>query len=215
MGMIDVREVIRLLKREYPEAGIELDFGNLFELLVAVILSAQCTDVRVNQVTPALFDRYGTVCDFASASLGDLELMIFSTGFYKNKAKSIKGAAEMVVRDFGGDVPGEMSDLLRLPGVARKTANVVLSSGFGKNVGIVVDTHVMRLSGLLGLIDGKLWKAKNAVRIEKELRGIVPRKEWGKISHLFIAHGRRVCVARRPRCEGCVLNGICPSANPP
>ena len=205
-------KVVRLLTKEYPDAKVELNFGDVFQLLVAVVLSAQCTDVRVNKVTPPLFQRFKTVKDFADRDLKELEKMIYSTGFYRNKAKNIQGAANMIVSDFGGKVPSNMDDLLKLPGVARKTANVILESGFGKVEGIVVDTHMIRLSGLLEFISKELWKSKNAVKIEKELMKIVPKKHWGKFSHLIVWHGRRICIARRPRCKDCVLNKICPSA---
>ena len=205
-------KVVRLLTKEYPDAKVELNFGDVFQLLVAVVLSAQCTDVRVNKVTPPLFQRFKTVKDFADCDLKELEKMIYSTGFYRNKAKNIQGAANMIVSDFGGKVPSNMDDLLKLPGVARKTANVILESGFGKVEGIVVDTHMIRLSGLLEFISKELWKSKNAVKIEKELMKIVPKKHWGKFSHLIVWHGRRICIARRPRCKDCVLNKICPSA---
>jgi endonuclease-3 len=205
-------EIFEVLKREYPDAGIALDFGTEFELLVAVILSAQCTDVRVNKVTPALFNRYPTVTDFANADLKELEKLIFSTGFYRNKAKNIKGAAQRVVAKFGGELPRTMSELLTLPGVARKTANVVMSAAFGVNDGIVVDTHVMRISGKLGLVAPKWVASKNAVKIEEELMKIVPRKDWGLFSDLLIFHGRQVCVARRSKCSECLVSGLCPGA---
>lgn len=210
--MKNAKKIIALLKKEYPNTKIALNFGNKFQLLVAVILSAQCTDERVNKVTPALFKRFPTVEDFASCKLEELEKLIFSTGFYRNKAKNIKGAAMAVEERFGGKVPDNMDDLLTLPGVARKTGNVVLMEAFGKPVGIVVDTHVARLSGLLGLVDMKLSEAKNAVKIEQELMKIVPKKDWGILPFLFIDHGRAVCVARRPKCKECVLNKLCPSA---
>lgn len=211
--MVEIIETIRILKKAYPDARIALNFGDNFQLLVAVILSAQCTDERVNKVTPALFKKYPAVRDFAKAGLGELEKMIYSTGFYRNKAKNIKAAAEKIVADFGGKVPDNMEDLLTLPGVARKTANVVLDSGFGKHEGIVVDTHVCRVSGMLGLVPMALSKAKNAVKIEERLMKIVPRKEWGKFAHLLVFHGRRICVARRPKCKICPLNKLCPSAD--
>jgi endonuclease-3 len=210
--MIDIRNVIKILKKEYPDAKIALKYDDVFQLLVVVILSAQCTDERVNKVSPPLFKRFRRVKDFAECDLGELEKLIYSTGFYKNKAKNIKGAAEMIVNEFGGRVPSTMNDLLRLPGVARKTANVILSGGYGKKEGVVVDTHVIRLSGLLGLVDEKLMKAKNAVKIERELMEIVPKHDWGKISLLLIRHGRRICIARRPKCVECKLNKICPSS---
>ena len=211
-SMIDVRKIIRILSRTYPKARIELKYKGLFQLLVAVVLSAQCTDERVNKVTPGVFRRFRSVRDFAECDVRDLERAIYSTGFYRNKAKNIKGAAAMIVKDFGGRVPDKMEDLLRLPGVARKTANVILSSGFGMDEGIVVDTHMIRLSGLLGLIDAALWKSKNAVKIEKKLMEVVPKKDWGKFGHLIVWHGRRTCIARRPKCSECPLNKICPSS---
>lgn len=204
--------IIRILKKQYPDATIALHYGDLFQLLVAVILSAQCTDERVNKVTPALFKRFSRVRDFAECKIDELEKMIYSTGFYKNKAKNIKGAAIKIMQDFDGKVPGTMTELLTLPGVARKTANVILSAGFGSNEGIVVDTHVARICGLLGLVPKKMSEAKNAVKIERILMKIVPRRDWGIFSYLMINHGRKICVARRPKCEICPLNGICPSA---
>jgi len=205
-------EIFEILKREYPDAGIALDFGTEWQLLVAVILSAQCTDVRVNKVTPTLFKRYPAVADFAGADLEELEKLIFSTGFYRNKAKNIKAAAQRVVAEFGGELPRTMSELLTLPGVARKTANVVMSAAFGVNEGIVVDTHVMRISGKLGLVAPKWVASKNAVKIEEKLMKIVPRKDWGLFSDLLIFHGRRVCVARRPKCAECPVRVLCPGA---
>lgn len=211
--MAKITEIIKILKKTYPDARIALNFGDNFQLLTAVILSAQCTDKRVNMVTPALFKKYPAVYDFAKALVDDLEKMIYSTGFYKNKAKNIKAAAEKIVAGFDGKVPDNMQDLLTLPGVARKTANVVLDSGFGKEEGIVVDTHVCRVSGMLGLVPMALSKAKQAVKIEERLMKIVPRKEWGKFSHLLVFHGRKICVARRPKCKICPLNKLCPSAD--
>ena len=205
-------EIIRILKKKYPDSKIALDYGNLFQLVVAVILSAQCTDVRVNKVTPALFKRFPEAEDFAECDVKELEKLIYSTGFYKNKAKNIKGAAQKIVKDFGGEVPDTMQELLSLPGVARKTANVVLSSGFGRNEGIVVDTHVARICGLLGLVPKKMSDAKSAVKIEQILVKLLPQKDWGIFSFLMIDHGRAICIARRPRCEICPLEKICPSA---
>ncbi|MFH1284095.1 MAG: endonuclease III [Candidatus Peregrinibacteria bacterium] len=210
--MINVNSVIRILKKEYPHAKIALHFKNIFQLLVVVILSAQCTDKQVNKISPALFAKFSTVKDFAQCDLHELEKYIRSTGFYKNKAKNIKGAAGKIISDFGGKVPDKMEDLLKLPGVARKTANVILSSGYGRNEGIVVDTHVIRLSGLLGFVPKALSEKKNAVKIEEKLMKIIPKSDWGDISHLLIFHGRNVCVARRPKCDICPLNKICPSA---
>jgi len=206
------KSIIRILKKQYPHSTIALDYGNLFQLLVSVILSAQCTDERVNKVTPALFQKFPNAKDFAKCDIHELEKMIYSTGFYKNKAKNIKGASQKVMSDFDGKVPGTMKELLTLPGVARKTANVVLSSGFGQNEGIVVDTHVARLAGLLGLVPKKLSETKNAVKIEEILVKIIPRKYWGIFAFLLIDHGRAICVARRPKCEICPLNKICPSS---
>ena len=205
-------EIIRILKKQYPNSKIALNYDNLFQLVVAVILSAQCTDVRVNMVTPALFKRFPDAKDFAKCDIEELQKIIYSTGFYKNKAKNIKGAAEKVMKDFGGKVPETMAELLSLPGVARKTANVVLSSGFGRNEGIVVDTHVARICGLLGLVPKKMSDAKNAVKIEQILVKIIPQKDWGFFSFLMIDHGRAICIARRPKCGICPLNKICPSA---
>lgn len=210
--MINVRQVIFDLKKQYPDAKIALNFGNELQLLVAVILSAQCTDERVNVVTPILFGKFPNVESFANCKIEELEKAIYSTGFYKNKAKNIKAMAQMLIKDFGGKVPSEMEDLLKLPGVARKTANVVMWSAFDRAEGVVVDTHVARLCGRLGLVPMKMSERKDAVNIEKELQKILPRKNWGEFSHLLIFHGRRVCVARKPRCGDCVLNKICPSA---
>lgn len=208
--MKNVPEVISILKKDYPDAKIALHFEGNWQLLVAVILSAQCTDVRVNKVTPPLFERFPTVEDFAKCKIEDLEKMIFSTGFYRNKAKNIKAAAQMLVTEHAGKVPSSMEELLALPGVARKTANVVLYSGFGKTVGIVVDTHVARLAGKLGWVSEELSKKKSAVKIEKKLMKIIPESDWGIIAHLLILHGRNICIARRPKCLDCPLNRICP-----
>jgi len=208
----NISEIIEILEKTYPDAKIELNFGDTFQLLVAVILSAQCTDVRVNQVTPALFEKLPDAKAFSDATLDEIEKFIYSTGFYRAKAKNIKGAAEKIIKDFGGKVPNKMNELLTLPGVARKTANVVLSSGFGKDEGIVVDTHVARVSGKLGLVPKKLAIQKNAVKIEQELMKIVPKSKWGKFSHMIVWHGRRICFARKPNCKGCPLNKICPSS---
>lgn len=207
-----VKDIIKILGKDYPDAKIALNFSNIFELLVVVILSAQCTDKRVNLISPALFKRFPTIESFAECEIKELEKYIYSTGFYKNKAKNIRNAAKMIIEKFSGKVPSTMENLLKLPGVARKTANVILSSGFKENEGIVVDTHVIRLSGVLGLVSAKMRKAKNAVKIESELMKIVDKKYWGKISHLLVSHGRKVCIARRPKCEVCHLNKICPSS---
>jgi endonuclease-3 len=207
-----VAQIIKILKKKYPDAKIALNFGNLFQLLVAVVLSAQCTDVRVNKITPALFKKFPDAEAFAKAKIGDLEKMIYSAGFYKNKAKNIKAAAIVVVADFGGKLPENMDGLLGLPGIARKSANVILEAGFGKVEGITVDTHVCRVSGMLGLVDKKLSQNKNALKIEQILMKKVPRKDWGIFPHLLVFHGRQICVARCPKCGVCPLNKICPSA---
>ncbi|MBI2634832.1 endonuclease III [Candidatus Peregrinibacteria bacterium] len=208
----DVQKIISILSKTYPNAKIELNFRNTYELFVAVVLSAQCTDKLVNKVTPAVFAKLPTVYDMAAVDIGELENMIYSTGFYKNKAKNLKAAAEVLVRDFNGKMPDTMSELLKLPGVARKTANVILNAGFGKNEGVVVDTHVCRLTGKLGLVPQKLSRTKNAVKIEGILMKKLPRNEWGHFSYLLVWHGRRICIARKPKCTICPLNEICPSA---
>ena len=197
--------VAERLRREYPDAHCSLDYRTPLELLVATILSAQCTDVRVNLVTPGLFSRYRSAQDFARAPLGKLEQEIKSTGFYRNKANSIQGCCQKLVDDYGGQVPQELDELVQLPGVGRKTANVVLGSGFGIASGVVVDTHVTRLARRLGLTT-----ATDAVKIEQDLVQQLPKKEWIGFSHGLIWHGRQVCVARKPRCSDCVLSKICP-----
>ncbi|MGE5230834.1 MAG: endonuclease III [Deltaproteobacteria bacterium] len=199
--------ILARLKRAYPDARCALDHRNAFELLVATILSAQTTDVRVNLVTPRLFARYPDAAALARARQPDVEKLIKSTGFFRNKARSIIGMAQAVVADHGGQVPGTMDELLTLPGVGRKTANVVLGNAFGLNEGIVVDTHVARLSRLLGLT-----RQADPVKIEQALMKLFPRAEWALLSHLLIFHGRRVCIARRPKCGECVLADLCPSA---
>jgi endonuclease-3 len=200
-------EIIARLHREYPDAKCSLTFRNPFQLLVATILSAQCTDERVNQVTPALFTRFPQPQDMADARPEELEEMIKSTGFFRNKTKSLLGMSSAVAALHGGRVPDEMDALVDLPGVGRKTANVVLGNAFGKSEGVVVDTHVTRLSQRLGLT-----QQSDAVKIELDLMELVPRDEWTVISHLFIDHGRAVCKAPTPRCEVCILNDICPSS---
>lgn len=202
-----VAEILRRLHEEYPDARCSLDHRNPYELLTATILSAQCTDERVNMVTPALFERYPEPADLAGARQEELEEMIRSTGFFRNKAKSLLGMAGAVVDRHGGCVPDTMDELVKLPGVGRKTANVVLGNAFGRNEGVVVDTHVTRLSNRLGLT-----KNTDAVKIEDDLVRIVPREEWTDLPHLFIYHGRAVCKAPRPLCENCVLSDICPSS---
>ncbi|WP_334144022.1 endonuclease III [Rhabdothermincola sp.] len=198
------RETMRRLAEEYPEAHCELDHANAYELLVATILSAQCTDARVNQVTPALFARYPTPEDLASARPEDVEELIRSTGFYKNKTRNLLGMAAALTERFGGEVPGAMEDLVTLPGVGRKTANVVRSVALGLP-GLPVDTHVLRLAKRLGLTT-----SSDPVKVEHELNAMIPPAERGPFSLRLILHGRRVCVARRPRCEACVLADFCP-----
>jgi len=202
-----VRTIIRRLKREFPDARCALDHTNPLELLVATILSAQCTDVRVNRVTPALFAKYRSAAGYATADPRVFEKEIQSTGFFRNKTKSIIGMAQALLDRHGGQVPDTMDGLVALPGVGRKTANVVLGNAFGKNEGIVVDTHVQRISGLL-----KLTRQSTPERIETDLMDLVPRKDWTIFSHLLILHGRKTCIARRPRCEGCTINRWCPSS---
>jgi endonuclease-3 len=195
------------LKAEYPDARTELDWSNPLELLVATILSAQTTDVQVNRVTESLFAKYRTAEDYADSNPEELEEDIRPTGFYRNKARSLRGMANALVREHAGEVPRTMSELVALPGVGRKTANVVLGNAFGTNEGIVVDTHVRRVSGRLGLTE-----SSDPVNIEQELMEVVPEEDRTIFSHLLILHGRRTCKARKPDCPNCVLNDICPSA---
>ena len=200
-------KLITALKKQYPDAGCSLEHVEPIQLLVATILSAQCTDVRVNIVTKDLFVKYRSAADYAAADQGELEADIKSTGFYRNKARNIRGAAAKILSDFDGRVPETMDELLTLPGVARKTANCVLGNAFGKNEGIVVDTHVKRLAGRL-----KLTTHTDPVKIEHDLVDLVPRKDWGLFSHLLIYHGRALCMARKPNCPACSLAKLCPSA---
>src|SRR6266404_595504 len=202
-----VREIIRRLKRAYPDAKCSLNHSNAFELLVATILSAQCTDERVNIVTADLFRKYQKPEDYLKVSPRELEKDIRTTGFFRNKTKSIQGTAKLLTEQYGGRVPQTMDELLELPGVARKTANVVLGNAFEIKSGVVVDTHVTRLSHRLGLT-----KQKTAEKIELDLIEIVPKKDWVMFSHLLIAHGRRICKARNPLCAECVLEKLCPSS---
>lgn len=199
--------VIKRLKKEYPDTRIALFYASPFQLLVATILSAQCTDERVNKVTPGLFHRYPDAKAFSLAKQEEIEDAIRSTGFFRNKARNIIGAAHMIVSTFNGKVPDSMDELLLLPGVARKTANIVLGNAFGKEEGIAVDTHVIRLSGLLGLSCHK-----DPVKIEKDLMAVVPRGEWILFPHLLQTLGRQICVARSPRHADCCLKDICPSS---
>jgi len=202
-----IMEIIKRLEKEYGRPRTALKFNNPFELLVAVVLSAQCTDDRVNKITPVLFKRFPGPKEIAEAGREEVEELVRSCSFFRNKAKNIHAAAKMIVERFGGKVPDTMEDLVRLPGVARKTANVVLYNAFGKNEGIAVDTHVKRLVKRLGISE-----EKDPVKIEKELMEIVPRDYWGPVTYLLIEHGRRVCKAKNPDCARCVLRDICPSA---
>ena len=195
----------RLLER-YPDAHCALDFHNAYELLCATILSAQCTDKRVNMVTPALFARYPDARALAAARQEDVEEIIKSTGFFRSKAKSLIGMATALVERHGGEVPADMESLVVLPGVGRKTANVILGNAFGRNDGIVVDTHVTRLSNRLALV-----KEADAVKIERALLPLFPQEQWTMLSHLLIEHGRQICDAKRPKCGECLLADVCPS----
>ena len=205
------RKILRGLKKLYPDADCALQHRSAVELLVATILSAQSTDVTVNKVTPGLFERYPDAEALADADSAALESQIHSTGFFRQKTKSIQGACRRLMDAYDGEVPGSMEDLLTLPGVARKTANVILGTWFGKNQGVVVDTHVGRLAHRMGLT----WSSKDekdAVRIERDLIEVVPRKDWTFFGHAMIWHGRKVCAARKPDCAGCSLAPHCPSA---
>jgi endonuclease III len=200
-------EILRRLKELYPEAPCSLDFKTTLQLMVATILSAQCTDARVNQVTPALFAAYPDVYAFAEADLTELETLIKSTGFYRNKAKNIRAACQRIVTEYNGEVPPRMEDLLTLPGVARKTANVVLAHGFGINAGVTVDTHVKRITNRLGLT-----KHSDPIKIERDLMALLPQPDWENWSIRLVYHGRAVCMARNPNCGGCTLADMCLSA---
>lgn len=202
-----VRKILAGLAQAYPDADCALHHTNALELLVATILSAQSTDARVNMVTPALFARYRTAADFAAADPHVLEQEIHSTGFFRNKTKSIIGMAQALVERHGGAVPDSMDALIHLPGVGRKTANVVLGTWFDKNEGLVVDTHVQRVATLLGLT-----AETDPVKIERDLMALIPRDRWTWFSHALILHGRRICIARRPKCAECVVNRWCPSS---
>ena len=199
-----VRRILKLLDQMYPKPQVPLLHRNCWELLVATILSAQCTDKRVNEVTPGLFQKYPTMADFAAADQAELAIDIRSTGFFRNKSKSVVGAARRIVSDFGGQVPDNMQDLLTLPGVARKTANVVLGTWFKIADGVVVDTHVHRISRRL-----ELTKENDPQKIEQDLMKIIPREKWILFSHQIIWHGRRLCYARKPKCAECKLDSIC------
>ena len=201
-----VKELIKVWPKVYPDAHTELNFRTPLELLIATILSAQCTDKRVNMVTPALFKKYRTPQDYANAPVAELQSAIKSTGFFRSKTKSIQGAASAIAKKFGGKVPDSMEQLRELPGVGRKTANVVLGNAFGINEGIVVDTHVISLSQRLGLT-----KHKDPEKIERDLMKLVPQKYWAVWSHWLIWHGRRRCYARKPDCANCEIFKLCPS----
>lgn len=198
-------KIILLLKKEYPRARIALKSSSPLELLVATVLSAQCTDVMVNRVTERLFKKYKTIDDYAEANLKEFEQDIRSTGFYHNKAKNIINAARLIIEEFNGKVPDTMEKLITLPGVARKTANIVLFNAFNKIEGIAVDTHVRRLSQRLGLS-----KNEDPKKIEQDLMVLIPRDMWGEFNHLLIEHGRKICDARGPLCPECLLNKLCP-----
>jgi endonuclease-3 len=202
-GAKKVGPILQLLERHYPEAHCTLDFTNPLELLVATVLSAQCTDVRVNQVTPALFAEYPTAAHYAQAPLGELEQAIYTTGFYRNKAKSIQAICRELVKEYGGKVPEALEELVKLPGVGRKTANVILGNAFG-TPGIVVDTHMGRVALRLGLT-----REKDPVKVEFDLMPLVPRERWVKFSHQMIWHGRRICTAKNPQCPVCPLLPHC------
>jgi endonuclease-3 len=203
-------ELIERLKAAYPDARCSLDYRNPLELLVATVLSAQCTDERVNLVAKSLFKKYRTAGDYAAAPPGELEEAIKSTGFYRNKAKALRACCAELVARYGGEVPAEMAALMQLPGIGRKTANVILGNAFAETAGIVVDTHVRRLAGRLGLT-----QHSDPDKIERDLLQVVPREDWIAIGHLLILHGRRICSARAPKCPVCPVNDLCPSAKLP
>ena len=203
-----VRAILGALRRTYPDADCALHFENPFQLLVATILSAQCTDERVNQVTPGLFEKWGEAEALAEVPIPLLEEEIRSTGFFRNKAKNLQGAAGIIVERHGGEVPRTMEELVELPGVARKTANVVLGTAYGIAAGVVVDTHVGRVAGRLGMS-----QASNAVAVERDLMELIPRKDWIWFAHALIWHGRQVCGSRHPDCLSCTLAAHCPSSS--
>ena len=202
-----IKPIIRLLRKHYPHVRTALEFGNPLQILVATILAAQSTDKLVNTVTPGLFRKYPTVGAFAQADRAELEQMIHSTGFFRNKTKAIIGAAQRIVEAYGGVVPDSMEELVTLPGVARKTANIVLSAGYGKAEGIAVDTHAGRLSRRLGLS-----RQDDPVKVERDLMGLVPEADWIDFNFLLVEHGRAICQARKPECPSCFLRRLCPSA---
>ncbi|MFA6213823.1 MAG: endonuclease III [Candidatus Micrarchaeia archaeon] len=199
------RKIVTLLKRAYPDAKCSLVHTTPLQLLVATILSAQCTDARVNIVTPALFRRYRSAKDFSEADISELETLVRSTGFYHNKAKNIRASCRIIAEKHKGQVPRTMEEMLKLPGVARKTANIVLGNAYGVVEGVPVDTHAIRISHLLG------WtRERQQEKIERDLMALLPRKDWLRISDLFVHHGRAICIARRPKCEMCPVNKLCP-----
>jgi endonuclease-3 len=200
-------KILSELKRLYPNNGTALKFGSNFQLAIAVILSAQCTDARVNSVTKVLFKKLKTPEDFANVSQKDLEKLIYSTGFYRAKAKNIRAMAKKIIENHGGKLPNSMEELVKLPGIGRKTANIILSEGFGLVEGIAVDTHVKRLSQRIGLSNNKTPE-----KIELDLMKIFPKSEWRFISNALILHGRKICSARKPKCQECSLNNVCKSA---
>lgn len=202
-----IGEIITIFRKTYPSSRTSLKHENALQILVATILAAQCTDEKVNQITPSLFQKYPTPSDFASADQAELEEEIRPTGFFRNKTKSIINASKKIVEDFGGVVPDNMEDLISLPGVARKTANIVLSSAFKKAEGIAVDTHVRRLSQRLGLS-----KEKDPVKIERDLMMLVPKEDWLDFNYILVNHGRKICQARKPFCPQCFVKHLCPSA---
>jgi endonuclease-3 len=201
-----IRGIIKILRKTYPNVRTALRYKSPFQIMIATILAAQCTDERVNRITPSLFKKYKTIADFSKAKQSELEKEIHSTGFYKNKTKNIIAASKKLMEDFNGRIPDTMDELVTLPGVARKTANIVLSSSFRKAEGIAVDTHVRRLSGRLGFS-----KEKDPNRIEKDLMAIVPKQDWLDFNYLLVDHGRTVCIARKPRCQNCAIKHLCPS----
>jgi endonuclease-3 len=203
------REVVRLLRKKFPGATTALDFRSPYELLVATILSAQCTDERVNMVTPGLFKKYPDPKSLAHAELLELEQEIRSTGFFRMKAKNIRACSQSIIEKHGGEVPRTFDELVALPGVGRKTANCVMGAAYGVNSGVVVDTHVQRITRLLGVT-----KNEDPVKIEQDLMPILPQRDWYDFSNLIILHGRKTCIARRPKCDECVLRRLCPSAKP-
>lgn len=202
-----MQTVLTLLKKEYPHAECALTYSTPFQLLIATILSAQCTDARVNIVTPILFSAYPDAYVMSKAKLSDIEKIIHSTGFYKAKAKNILACSKQIINHFNGELPLSIEELTILPGVGRKTANVLLGNAFGMNVGITVDTHVTRIMNLL-----KFVQSKDAVKIEMSLIPLVPQDDWTVFTHVIIQHGREVCIARRPKCQNCIISKYCPSA---